>query len=214
MALSLRLLAVWLLAAAGAVSAAEPVIRNGGFEDGKAPWWGAGAVVRDVAAEGRAALRLDSGFAAQDKRPVTGGQRYRVRLRIRSEAAPAGSVYVQLSYRGGGLAPAWYGPARVEFGSRSEPALFVTGGDHDWRDFSVVVQAPAGADQLLLYLRKRDKTAGAAYFDVVEVTPTEAPATTAATLHRDALAERHALPALPPAAAAAAREAAWPRRRD
>lgn len=197
-----------LLMCAGAAGAADPLVLNGGFEAGKSPWWGAGEVTRDHAAEGRAALRLGAGFAAQDKRPVVGGQRYRIRLRIRSEAAPAASVYVQLSYRGGGLGPAWHGPARIELGGRSEPALFVTGGDHDWQDFSVVVQAPAAADQLLLYLRKRDKTAGAAYFDAVEVAPTEAPADTAATLHRDTLAERHALPALPPDAAAAALAAA------
>lgn len=208
MNLRLLLAALLLQACAATSGAAETVIRNGGFEDGKAPWWGAGELTQDAAAEGRAALKLTSGFAAQDKRPVVGGQRYRVRLRIRSEAAPAASVYVQLSYRGGDLAPAWYGPARIRLGGRSEAALFVTGGDHDWQDFSVVVEAPAGADQLLLYLRKRDKTPGAAYFDAIEVSPTEAPADTVATLHRDALAERHFSPALPPAAAEAALAAA------
>ena len=181
-----------------------PIILNGGFESGKAPWWGAGEVVNGNAAQGQAALQLTGGYAAQDKRPVEGGKRYRISMQIRSDNAPDGSIFVQLSYRGTGVGPGWRGPLRVKLPSSSEPALFVTGGNHGWQKFSVVVEAPPGADQMLLYLRKQDKSAGTAYYDDVTVIPTSDPATTAATLHSAELAKQLLQPAAPPASGKAA----------
>ncbi len=165
-----------------------PVIANGGFEAGKAPWWGKGDVVSGGAAEGNASMRVTGGFVAQDKRTIKGGSRYRISMRIRGENAPAGSVFVQLSYRGEGVDQGWAGPARVALGGRTEPALFVTGETSTWRSHSVVVAAPEGASELLLYLRKVSGTNGAAYFDAVRVEPTTDSVDTAATLRRDELA--------------------------
>jgi hypothetical protein len=171
-----------------AFSAAAPesaVIVNGGFESGKAPWWGTtGDVVKEGVAEGQAALRLTEGYVAQDKRPIEGGKRYRISMQIRSDAAPDGAVFVQLSYRGPAVEPGWRGPVRVTFGAGSEPALFVTGGTHEWKPFSVVVEAPANANEILIYLRKKSATAGTAYYDAVAVTPTDEPVIDATELKR------------------------------
>lgn len=179
------------------------VIANGGFEDGAKGWWGGGmktgGVVNENPASGSASLKVTGGFVCQDKRPVEEGKRYRISMKIRSEGAPEGSVFVQLSYRGGSVKDGWYGPGTVDLGGRREQALFVTGGTHEWKEFSCVVEAPASADQMLLYLRKKGSTEGAGYFDEVSMLPTEAPVTTAADLRagelgRDLLAE--ALPAV------------------
>jgi hypothetical protein len=184
------------------------IILNGGFESGKSPWWGAGEVVRNNAAQGQAALQLAAGYAAQDKRPVEAGKHYRVSMQIRSDAAPEGSVFVQLSYRGNGVDPGWRGPSRVKLPGGAEPALFVTGGSHGWQRFSLVVEAPTGADQQLLYLRKQVKSAGVAYYDDIEVTPTSDPVTTMAALQRVALTRQFLQPAAAPEAANTALAAA------
>jgi len=176
------------LALAAEPGGGAPVIANGGFEAGKSPWWGKGDVVSGGAAEGNASMRVTGGFVAQDKRAIKGGSRYRISMRIRGENAPAGSVFVQLSYRGEGVDQGWVGPARVALGGRTEPALFVTGETSTWRPHSVVVAAPEGASELLLYLRKVSGTNGAVYFDAVRVEPTTDPVDTAATLRRDELA--------------------------
>jgi hypothetical protein len=169
------LLSATLLALACVAPAADNLIANGSFEDGKAPWWGEGSweVVKEGAADRVAALRIGGGYVCQDKRVVQGGKRYLVSLRVRCEGAPEGSVYVQASYRGKGVDAGWRGPADAN----GEAALLVTGGSHDWKDFSVVVEAPAGADQFLLYLRKAGGSAGNAWYDAVSVTATDAPAT-------------------------------------
>jgi hypothetical protein len=155
----------------GTVPAGQ-IVKNGSFEQGKSGWWGQGtwSVVGDAGAR---TLRVDSGFACQDKRPVVGGSRYKISMRVRSDGAPEGSVYVQCSYRGTGVGQGWHGPASAN----GEAALLVTGGTHDWKACSVVVQAPEGADQILLYLRKQSGTDGAGYFDDVVVVPTDEPLT-------------------------------------
>lgn len=159
--------------------AGEPVpVVNSGFEKGKVGWWGEGKweIVQDQAAEGTAALKVTAGYVCQDKRPVTGGQRYKVSMQIRSEGAPEGAVFVQSSYRGPGVEPTWYGPVSAN----GEAALLVTGGTHGWKPFSVVVEAPEGATEFLLYLRKANGSAGAAWYDAVRVEPTDEPAAEAA----------------------------------
>ena len=60
--------------------------------------------------------------------------------------------------------------------------------------FSTVIQTPPGARELLLYLRKKDGTPGAAYFDAVEVSLTDEPAVTPATRRREELVERLLVP--------------------
>ena len=96
MALNLRRwLWLTLLIVSSVAQADASIILNGGFESGKSPWWGAGEVVTGDAAQGQAALKLTGGYTAQDKRPVVAGQRYRVSMQIRTDAAPEGSVFVQ-----------------------------------------------------------------------------------------------------------------------
>ncbi|WP_341677879.1 DUF4838 domain-containing protein [Niveibacterium sp. SC-1] len=183
----------------GFANAADPIVKNGGFESGAAPWWGASSntVVTGAAAEGSSALRVSGGYTVQDRMAVTGGQRYRISLKVKAEDAPDDSVFVQLSYRGAaGLPTQWWGVGRVDFGTKTEPALLVTG-NGPWRSYSLVVEAPALANQMLLYLRKKDGTAGAAYYDSVDVSPTSDAVTSASELRRIELAARYFAGALP-----------------
>ena len=171
--------------AESSAAAPAPIIVNGGFEAGKAPWWGTGGeVVRDGAATGAAALRITGGYLVQDKRPAQGGTRYRISMQIRADGAPDRAIFVQSSYRGAGVDSGWRGPERVATGSGSEPAVFVTGGTHAYRLFSVVVEAPPNAGEILLYLRKKDGTAGAAFYDDVEIVATQDPVIDAAERKR------------------------------
>ncbi len=163
------------------------IVNNGNFENGKAAWWGEGdfAISAEGSAEGKNCMKLTGGFACQDKMPVDEGKKYLISMKIKSEGAPERSIYVQISYRGEGLSPGWSGPDRI----KNEAALFVTGGTHDWKEFSAVVKAPNGADQLLVYLRKLPKSDGTAYYDDVKVEETDKEVTTAAKLRRDAFAK-------------------------
>lgn len=148
-----------------------PIIKNGGFERGKAGWWGEGTwdVVAGQGADGGAALRVDKGFVCQDKRPVEGRRNYRISMRVRSEGSAENAVFVQTSYRNGDKPlGGWTGPLRW----RNEAAVLVTGGTHGWKDHTIVVQAPPAATQILLYLRKQDG-AGQAWYDDVTVEATE-----------------------------------------
>jgi hypothetical protein len=76
-----------------------------------------------------------------------------------------------LSYRGGNLQPAWYGPEQAKVGNHSEPALFVvTDESAAWKTYSATVETPAEANELLLYLRVYGSGEGrAAYFDDIKV---------------------------------------------
>jgi hypothetical protein len=168
--------------------APDQIILNGRFEKGKAPWWGDGNIITAGAAEGRQALRIAGGFAAQDKRPVEGGKHYRVNLQMRSNEAADNSIFVQLSFRGTGVDGGWRGPEQINTGSASEPALFVTGGTHGWKSYSVVVGTPPGANEVLLYLRKKPGTPGTADFDSVKISQTDAPVTTASAMAQQKLA--------------------------
>ncbi len=82
-------------------------------------------------------------------------------MRIKSAGAPAGSVFVQASYRGEGVSQGWVGAETVKQSWGGERALFVTGGTQDWETVSCVIAPPADAETLLVYLRKKAKTEGA-----------------------------------------------------
>lgn len=190
----------------------NPVVNNGDFERGKAGWWGpaldkSAAAVEDV--EGVKALKLTSDWVCQDKIAIAAkeGRRYRVSMKIRCDGASEDSVNAQLSFRGPNVAIGWFGPART--GAKGgEPALYRTGGTHEWKTFSVVVEPPRGADQILIYLRRTNGATGDAYFDDVHVESTDAPATTAAELKRQALSAKWLAPAIPSPDAEAALNAA------
>lgn len=176
---SLRLfrpLAIAALLSAGSLRA-ENLVENGGFEDGAAFWWGSGmktgGVVSENPAEGGNCLELTAGFVCQDKRKVEGGGSYKVSLRIRSNDAPEGSVYVQLSYRGNGLQPAWYGPDALDVGGHNEKVLFIAGGSKDWKEYSITVDAPTEATEMLIYLRRLPGSSGSAFFDDVKIEAAE-----------------------------------------
>ena len=163
------------------------LVRNGSFESGLSQWWGPGlALMLDSSAKGKSVLRLEGGYAVQEHIPVAGGNRYRLTLMIRSDGASAESVFVQISYRG--VDPGWYGPVDIVVADHREPAIFVTGGTHRWRPFSAVVEAPKNSHELLLYLRKREQSPGAAFFDAVTLIKTDAPASSAPNVKREALA--------------------------
>jgi hypothetical protein len=155
---------------------AENIIRNGGFEDGRKSWWGGGlktgGIVAENPSEGAGSLKVTGGFVCQDKITVSGGKSYKITMKIRSDAQE-NSVYVQLSFRGEGVGSGWHGPVSAEVGGRKEKAVFVTGGQHEWKEFSTVITTPGGANQMLLYLRKIPGSAGAAFYDNVNVEPVE-----------------------------------------
>jgi hypothetical protein len=179
------------IVSANAASVAQPpnIIRNGAFETGKLPWWGTGGSVGDFSANGRPVLKVTQGFVCQDKIPIAGGKRYRISMKIRAEAAGESSIFVQISYRGAGVDPGWRGPESVQLAGGTEPALFVTGGTHDWRLFSAVVEAPAGASEFLIYLRKSENTPGDGLFSEVAATTTAEAVTTAADRKKSELAQ-------------------------
>lgn len=163
-----------VMLSAGALRA-DDLIKNGGFEEGASGWWGpglkSGGVVSDQAGGGANCLNLSEGFVCQDKRPVEGGKSYKISMKIRSESAPEGSVYVQVSFRGEGVKPGWYGADVASVEGRSEKALFVTGGTQEWKEYTSVIDAPANATEMLIYLRKLGGTAGTASFDDVKIEP-------------------------------------------
>jgi Domain of unknown function (DUF4838)/Glycosyl hydrolase family 67 N-terminus len=169
------------------VSAESNAVLNGAFKSGKSRWWGTGGTVGVFSSDGRLSLKLAEGFVCQDKIPITGGQRYRIRMIIRTEAAVQGAVFVQISYRGADVDPGWRGPESVQLTDRTEPALFVTGGTHDWWSFSAIVEAPPGAREFLIYLRKADKTPGDALFSDIVVTETTGDVSSAADLKKSEL---------------------------
>jgi hypothetical protein len=176
-------------ASAKADSVAPNIIRNGTFQNGKSPWWGTAGVVGDFSNDGQSALKLTQGFVCQDKLPIEGGKRYRVNMKIRAEAASDSSIFVQISYRGAGVDPGWRGPESVPLPGGTEPALFVTGGTHDWRLFSAIVEAPPNANEFLIYLRKSDNTPGDALYSEVAATITADAVTTAADQKKSELAK-------------------------
>lgn len=170
------------------------IVRNGDFEHGKAGWWGEGKwdVVPAAGVGGSAALRVDDGYACQDKRPVTGGKNYRISMQIKSEGAQEGSAFVQLSYRGQGMKPTWFGPLKAGTG---DAALFVAGGTQAWKEFSDLVTAPPAATEILIYLRKQGG-AGAAFYDNVKIEPTDEKVPTAADKRQAELAKELLQPAV------------------
>lgn len=163
-------------------------IANGDFSGGGAHWWGPGIETGEIRTEaGRSMLRITGGYAAQDHIAVVGERRYRLSMSVRSQDAPEGSVFVQVSFRGEGVDPGWRGPLPVALGGGNEPAVVVTGGTRDWTTVSVVIEAPKGADQFLLYLRKKGNTPGYAEYTAITLEETTDPADTASSVQADAL---------------------------
>lgn len=167
-----------------------PVVVNGGFEAGPRPWGGAfrgeaAEVVSLDPAERKACLKIGAGYVFQQA-TIEGGRRYRFSMKIRCEQAPEWSAFVQFSYEGTGL-KGWKGPVRVQYPRRTEPALFVTGGTHGWKPFEAVIETPAAARKVTLYLRKMDGD-GAAYYDDVAAAETDLPATTPQELRKAGMA--------------------------
>ncbi|OJF96342.1 hypothetical protein AX761_15825 [Rhizobium sp. 58] len=196
--------AVLSLAPLVAVAQQGDLVVNGSFAGGFSPWWKQGATVRVQAVDGRNAALVPSGMVVQERIGVSGSRNYRLSMNIRSEATDAGSVYVQMSFRGPGVAGNWQGPSTVTLDGRSDgnctaapsprtekAALVTGGGEAAWRSHSIVFTAPANADQMILYLRKAACTPGAAAFTGVSVTQTDDPPTSLRDAARLALAAQH-----------------------
>lgn len=153
-------------------AAPDTPLRNGDFAQGKAPWWGDGQW--EVADQ---VLTMRRGYACQDKIAIQGGQRYRIAFEAKGQGG-----YVQLSYRGGSIQGGWFGPETVTMDWGKEKALAVCGEAPDWTAFSVVVQAPQQANQMLLYLRRQGGPEGTMHYRKVTLEPTDAPASRPAGL--------------------------------
>lgn len=172
-----------------------PIVYNGGFENGHAAWWGPGLdsgkakVVSDKPAEGKQCMQMQSGWIAQDKRPVEGGYVYKCTVKVRCADTDAKTVYVQASFRGTGVDGKWRGSDRVQVGNHQEEALFSTGGTHDWKTLTTELAAPFGADQIVLYLR-RSNASGTAWFDEMSIESTGKKVKTEAEKRYDELASQ------------------------
>ncbi len=147
-----------------------------GFEVG-ATRWGDGQVVSGISATGRRSLELKGGYALFGEFPAQGGKRYKIQLQVKCQDVPQGAAFVQLAWRGEGVDEGWVGPYRVKYPDHYEKAVLVMGGSFDWREFSTVIQAPAGAEGFYIYLRKLPKTPGTVWYDDVVICETEEPVT-------------------------------------
>jgi len=179
---ALLVMSVLAMACLSRQAFAATLIVNGDFAQGKTGWWGEQFSIVSDAKYGNA-LEVQSGYAAQDKIAVQAGRRYRISLNMRAVDTPAKAAFVQVSFRGPGVDPGWRGVDSVQQPWGTEPALAVNSGVSDgWNSSSVVVQAPEGANQMILYLRKAKGQSGAARFSRVSVSATDDAVTTADAL--------------------------------
>lgn len=168
-----HLASVALFLCVASVAHADDKLKNGNFEQGLSPWWGDGRVVQEHAGERKQFARLERGYLVQENIPVVEGRRYQISALVKTTETDIGAAFAQVSFRGPHVAPGWSGPAAIELEGRTERALFVVWAAPTWRRVSVVVQAPARADQMVLYLRKQDGS-GSAAFDDISVVETSA----------------------------------------
>lgn len=188
------------------------LIKNGSFVGDISPWWSQGAGIGAREVSGRESIVVPSGMVVQEKIGVSGGRNYRLSMEILGEATQAGTVSVQMSFRGPGVAGEWQGPSLVTVDGRkngnctaapvlqTEKAALVTGGGvAEWRSYAITFTAPPKADQMVLYLRKAPCTPGTAAFTGISVVETDEPATSATQAARQTLAAEWLPPPADPA---------------
>lgn len=187
------------------------LIKNGSFAGKMFPWWSQGAGIHAHKMSGRQSIVVPSGMAVQEKIGVLGDRNYRLSIEVLGEATQPGTIYVQMSFRGPGVADEWQGPSRVtvdgrEIGHcdkapvlRTEKAALVTGGGAaKWQSHTITFAVPSKADQMILYLRKAPCTPGIAAFTGISVVETEESATSAAQAARQTLADQWLSPPADP----------------
>lgn len=204
----LPVLAVIFLPISSPVAAADNRVANPSFSGDLAPWWADGQGIARQTLDGRPAVVIASGYVAQQNIAVEGGKSYRLSLGVQSLDTPAEALFVQVSFRGGNLQPQWFGPLDAGMGpsgqaacgttepsERTEKAAFVFGGDNpSWQERTVVIKAPAEADQAIIYLRKKPGTPGRAAYTDISLVETDEAATTPAEALRQRLTDRFAAP--------------------
>lgn len=208
-----------LLAPGAMAQQAGELVRNGSFAPGLSPWWTADGGIKVSKVAQRDAVVIPRGAVVQEKIAVVGGSNYRLAMDIRGDGTAAGSIFVQMSFRGPAVSQEWRGPASVSLDGRGsncaakpsprmeKAALLAGGGPSDWRRREIVFTAPPNADQMVLYLRKTFCSPGSAAFTNVSVTPTDAPATSSAEAFAAELASEHLSPPAPSAENAALMQA-------
>lgn len=193
-----------LVSSAIAQEAVRNRVINGAFLASELrPWWAQGSDTSVKTVEGSKAVSLRSGMIVQEQISLIGGRNYRLSAKVFSENADKNTVYVQYSFRGQGKVNGdWQGPALVSVDDRSEGkcqtkptkrqerAAFVTGGESGWQSHSIVLRAPEGANQMVLYLRKAACSLGEAAFTDVSLTKTDDPPTSAGDVAKTVLAEQ------------------------
>jgi hypothetical protein len=182
--------AMLVFAAGFSHACAEPARASGGqdLEAGSKFWWGTGlhSGYVEPGSDGLAACIRD-GFVARDKIAVSGRQRYRLSVRIRTEDAAVDSAFVQVSFRGAGVDAGWQGPLVTDTGPGEERVQILTGGTHDWFEQSAVFEAPENAAQLVVYLRKKPSASGIACYGSVTLAATDEAVTSEAAASRQSL---------------------------
>lgn len=163
------LLAVVLIAACLMGEAVQdPLVKNGGFEQGTTGWVSQGTteIVVTDAPEGKACLKLTLGNTRQGLK-VQEKKAYKVSVKLKTEAMAEDTASVQLQLRGSKPLP--------QNLQRAKP--IVTGGTHGWRVLSGIVQMPPDVtDMVILLTKERDD--GVAWFDDVKVEATDEAAPT------------------------------------
>ena len=160
---------------------ADDLISNGQFKQHMQPWWSSTPVSGDLRlTDDPAAACLRAGYLVQEKIAVQPLHHYRLSLQVRSQLAPLDSAFVQISFRGDKVDKYWRGVLRMTTPSGPEPAVFVDGGTHEWRPYSIVFDSPQGATELVLYLRKTPGTAGETCYTDTSLSEVNEPATSEA----------------------------------
>jgi Domain of unknown function (DUF4838)/Glycosyl hydrolase family 67 N-terminus len=136
-------------------------------------WWGT-AGEASFERDGISAC-LKEGYLAHDKIAVEQGRHYSLSLQTTASDAPFDSAFVQISFRGHGVAPVWRGPIIAETGAGAEPVAMVDGGSHGWVLRSTVFETPAGADEAVVYVRRKPGSTGVVCFASVQLAQTNAP---------------------------------------
>lgn len=168
----------FILLLAASLTAGIAHAANAPIAGGTKPWWSKGTGIRAAEVDGKDAISISTGFIVQESIPVSGGRNYRFSIDVRTDDTTENALYVQASFRGTGVNQGWVGPLQADIDTRTaaqcgnaegavrqEKAMTIAGGNRpQWRRHSIVIAAPAGATQLVLYLRKSDCSPGTGYY--------------------------------------------------
>jgi Domain of unknown function (DUF4838)/Glycosyl hydrolase family 67 N-terminus len=134
-------------------------------------WWGPA----ETSPSQNNSACLKDGYLAHDKIAVEPSRRYSLKLQTTAIEAPFDSAFVQVSFRGHAVDPVWRGPIIAETGVGAEPVLMVDGGSHSWALRSSTFETPPGAEEIVVYIRRKPHSTGVVCFASVQLAQTSEP---------------------------------------